>query len=307
MIGYYVHHHGTGHRMRAEAITSHLDEHVVFFSSLPEPPTLRNGDRWIRLAVDVDERGRGHRDVTTNGRLHWAPVHTAGLARRSQQLLAAVAAAAPRRVVVDVSVEVAVLMRLAGIPVTVVAMPGGRADAAHQLAYDIADQILAPWPSALYKPAWLHRHRKRVHYVGAISRFDGRARSASRGDRRGVLLAGTGGSDLPTDALEQLRAATPHLVWQALGGTAGWVADVWSALDGADLVVTHAGQSAIADVASAGPPAVVLPQRRPFDEQQATASFLERAGIAVCVPRWPSARHWPLLVTHARALHPRRW
>src|ERR1700753_1320345 len=97
MIGYYVHHHGTGHRMRAEAITSHLDEPVVFFSSLPEPPTLRNGARWVRLAVDVDERGRGHRDVTANGRLHWAPVHTAGLARRSQQLLAAGGGAAPPR------------------------------------------------------------------------------------------------------------------------------------------------------------------------------------------------------------------
>lgn len=58
-------------------------------------------------------------------------------------LVNAIATLRPRRMVVDVSVEVALLCRLAGVPVTVMAMPGERGDAVHGLGYDIADEIVA--------------------------------------------------------------------------------------------------------------------------------------------------------------------
>jgi hypothetical protein len=49
----------------------------------------------------------------------------------------------------------------------------------------------------------------------------------------------------------------------------------------ADVVITHAGQSCVADVAAARRPAIVLPQPRPFDEQHATAETLRRHRLAV--------------------------
>src|SRR5690349_14237624 len=100
---------------------------------------------WVRLPMDVSGSATDAADVTAHGRLHWAPLHVDGLARRSAKLLQTVAATRPRRVVVDVSVEISLLARLAGVPVTVMAMPGDRGDAAHQLAYDVADSIIAPW------------------------------------------------------------------------------------------------------------------------------------------------------------------
>ena len=63
------------------------------------------------------------------------------------QIAAWVATHAPRLMVVDVSVEVTVLVRSMGVPTVVMGMPGVRDDAAHQLAYRLADAIIAPWPA----------------------------------------------------------------------------------------------------------------------------------------------------------------
>ncbi|MCT7661109.1 glycosyltransferase [Mycobacterium deserti] len=309
MIGYYIHHQGRGHLNRALAICAQLDEPVTFFSSLPPPACVRDGDVWVRLAMDVPVGPSGVVDVTAHGRLHWAPLHVDGLARRSATLLQTLAATPVRRVVVDVSVEIALLARLAGLPVTVMAMPGERNDAAHQLAYDIADSIIVPWSADLHQPNWLADHADRSHFVGAISRFEGRRRPAPQraGGPRALLLAGAGGAKLPTDALEQLQAALPQYQWSAAGGGAAWVDDLWPTLAAADLVVSHAGQNAIADVALSDTPAVVIPQDRPFDEQHATAAALANAGMAVVVDRWPSSQDWPALAESAVSLDSGRW
>lgn len=304
MIAYYVHHHGRGHLARAMAIAKRLDQSVVFLSSLPRPEDLRAGDRWVRLTMDVGDGAR--HDATANGRLHWAPVGVDGLADRSRRVMEVLTEIAPHRVVVDCSVEIALLCRLAGFPVTVVAQPGHRDDEPHQLGYDIADQVLAPWSARVYEPPWLDRHRDRTHYVGGISRFDGRASAASTSGKA-VLLSGAGGCDLPYDAVDQLKRAAPELHWQEVGGISPWVNDVWSLLGDADVVVTHAGQGALADVALCNAAAVVVAQDRPFDEQRAMAEALGRAGIAVALPSWPPADAWPTLLAEARALDRGRW
>ena len=60
----------------------------------------------------------------------------------------------PAAVVVDVSVEVALLARLCGTPVVVVALPGERTDRTHRAAYDLADALLAPWPAEAHARDW---------------------------------------------------------------------------------------------------------------------------------------------------------
>ena len=75
----------------------------------------------------------------------------------------------------------------------------------------------------------------------------------------------------------------------------------------ADVVITHAGQSCVADVAAAPRPAIVLPQQRPFDEQHATAETLRRDRLAVATRGWPDARACRYFIGHARASDPSRW
>lgn len=306
MIGYYVHHHGRGHAARARSICARLDEPVTFFSSLPRPASTRARDTWIELPLDVPADHQEPVDAQCHGRMHWAPAHVPGLTQRAAEILRVAVDSGLRRLVVDVSVEVATLARVAGIPVTVMAMPGDRTDAPHRLAYDLADQIVAPWSAQVYRPPWLRDHLDRTHFVGSISQFEDRRRDAAPMERLGVLLGGAGGDDLPEDALEQLRGELPQYRWRSLSA-ASWVEDPWPVLCSADVVVTHAGQNAIADVALTGAAVIVIPQRRPFDEQCATAHALTDAGLTVAVDSWPAPDRWPDLLADTLALDRSQW
>jgi hypothetical protein len=163
----------------------------------------------------------------------------------------------PTVVVVDVSIEVAVYLRLMGVPVIVIAVPGTRDDAAHQLGYAVADRIIAAWPAEVYKPAWLAAHRAKTRFVGAWSRFSQRPRTqrhiAGKEQPTVLVLAGAGGSSITTQDVHHWRQHNTTYTWNAVGvpGTS-WLADPWDALCSADVVITHAGQNAIADVAAAG-------------------------------------------------------
>jgi UDP-N-acetylglucosamine:LPS N-acetylglucosamine transferase len=216
----------------------------------------------------------------------------------------------PEVMVVDVSVEVTLLVRLLGVPVVVVAMPGDRTDAPHELAYRAAEHVVAAWPEKLYEPRWLEAHSGKTTYVGGISRFDGRDRlSRPPGDRQGVLvLNGAGGAEVDVDAVARCAAAHPEFRWTTLGVTGGpWAEDPWPALCAADVVISSAGQSSVADIAAAGRPAVVIAADRPFTEQHATAQALQRAGLAMVRSDWPDLADWPGLLEAARALGSDVW
>jgi UDP-N-acetylglucosamine:LPS N-acetylglucosamine transferase len=94
--------------------------------------------------------------------------------------------------------------------------------------------------------------------------------------------------------------------WHVLAGDS-WQTDPWPILAGADVVVTHAGQNALAEVAAARRPAVVVPAQRPFGEQTASADALARAGIAVVERTWPAPERWPQVLDRARALGGNGW
>lgn len=300
MIGWYVHAHGSGHLHRLLAVAAHLRTPVTALSSLPRPSGWQ-GD-WVQLPDDLP-RG-GDADVTAGGTLHWAPVHHPGLLERGAAVAAWVARERPALVVVDVSVEVAVLVRALGVPVVVAAMRGDRTDRAHATAYDLADALLAPWPGAAPEP-WTPA---RTWHVGAFSRFDGLAPRAVPGRRRVALLWGSGGSEVDVADVAAAAAATPGWTWTSAGvpGT-GWTGDVWELLQDADVVVTHGGQNAVAEVAAARRPAVVVPQDRPFGEQQATGRALAALGLAVVVDRWPAPQAWPALLDRAVGQDGSRW
>ncbi|MEW2166656.1 glycosyltransferase [Streptomyces sp. NPDC007084] len=316
MIGYYVHHQGSGHLNRARTIARHCPLPVTGLSTLPRP-----GDwpgPWVRLPADDDGDPTAFGDVTAGGRFHWAPILHAGLRGRMALIAQWIADTSPRLLVCDVSVEVAALARLLGTPTAVVAMRGERTDAPHRLAYDLADLLLAPWPATLPEPGWPRNWRDKTVHTGAFSRFDGRpplpheeeTADATGGERppKVLLMLGTGGTDISPGDVKAAREATPGWQWTRLGGPdAGWSADPWPALCAADVVITHAGQNAVAECAAARRPAVVVPQERPFGEQTATGRALTRGRLAVVTPGWPEAEAWPGLLEQARALGGDGW
>jgi hypothetical protein len=310
VIGYYIHHQGRGHLNRALAIAQELGHPVTGLSSLPRPDDW--GGEWIELPRDDDTATAS--DVDANGRLHWVPLSDAGLRTRMGRIAAWITEARPHVVVVDVSVEVALLVRLFGVPVITVALPGHRHDEAHRLGYDISAAIIAAWPAEAegMLTGLGAEARARLECVGAISRFGARlsAATARAGARpRLLLLGGAGGSSLDATTVAEARAATPEWHWSILGSAGGrWVEDPWPEICSADVVVTHAGQNAIADVAAARRPAIIIPEARPHDEQVTTASVLERSARWPALVRWGFPQTgWPALLDEAVGLDGGAW
>lgn len=303
MIGWYVNDHGSGHAQRLVCVSPHLRTPVTGLSSLARPASF--GGPWMQLPSD---RPTGTDvDVDAGGTLHWAPRHHAGLRQRMSAIAAWVERVEPALMVVDVSVEVALLARTLGVPVIVVAMRGDRSDRPHRLAYELADALLAPWP-AEFAESWPDSWSEKTWHVGAFSRFDGRRVSAPPGRRRVVVLWGSGGSDVSVADVAAARAATPQWTWEVSGlPGSSWTQDAWSLLQEADVVVCHAGQNVLAEVAAARRPAIVIPQHRPFGEQAASGAALTAAGLALVRPEWPRPEDWPALLAQAAGSQPGDW
>ncbi|PFG65582.1 hypothetical protein B0O41_0348 [Propionibacteriaceae bacterium ES.041] len=322
VIGWYAHHHGSGHLTRARVVAAALDRPVTLLTSRERPPEPGPFADWVELPPDwttpelgSDPAGSdpAEEDPTARGVLHWVPRRHPGLRDRMAAISAWIQRHRPAAMVVDVSVEVAGLARLHGIPVITMVLPGERDDPPHRWVHTLADALLAPWPADWYDTGHLADHRDRLHAVGGLSRFAGRARVADPEPGRVLLLGGTGGSD-PADGTQPWRtagaggAAGDGWQWQLLGGAEGtWLADPWPALCRAEVVVCQTGQNAVADAGAAGARLVAVPQQRPFGEQRATARALVAAGLAVGPAEgggWPAAADWPGLLHRARDLRP---
>jgi hypothetical protein len=312
MIGYYAHHQGEGHTQRMRAIAEHLSESVTGLSSAP-PPTGWTAP-WVQLAAD-DAPGPVV-DPTALGTLHWVPRGRSAMRDRAAALCEWISRTAPDLVVVDTSVEVAVQVRLTGTPVVAMAMPGHRLDRAHRLAYDLADVLIAPWPADVAGDCWPDSWRDKAVHVGGLSRFDGRSSPCVRGGdgpRRALFLWGSGGRIPSTHDLQALELATPGYTWQfAIAGRHDALGEeeMWEALCRADVVVSHGGQNAVAEIAAARTPAVLVADERPFDEQRHTVGAIVGAGIALGLFAWPEPERWSKLLDEAclrGGEHWKRW
>ena len=128
LIGYYAHHHGSGHLHRCRTIAEHLAElgHPArILSSAP------GADVPLPLDTADDPATEPDRDVDAHGTLHYVPLHRSGLTGRMGMIAEWIARHRPAVMYVDVSVEVSLLARLMGVPVVGIAMPGRRDDPAH--------------------------------------------------------------------------------------------------------------------------------------------------------------------------------
>ena len=317
---------------------------VTGLSTLPKPAEWSGP--WVHLARDDEASDPAH--TTASGRLHWVPEDDEGLRSRMAMIAAWIGDAAPAVMVVDVSVEVTLLARLLGVRVVPVALPGERSDAPHTLGYDVAAVILAAWPPAAQGMlrGLSAANRAKVVPVGGISRFPAVDVAATRDVtatrdvpatpdvpatrdvpatpevpvtqnapagapspvRHVVVLSGAGGSSLNAELLDAARRDAPGWEFTVLGADGLWVDDPRPFLLTADVVVTHAGQNAIAEVAALRRPAIVVPQARPHSEQVSTARVLATLpGLpALVLDEFPTSG-WGELLERAASLDGRGW
>lgn len=311
---YYAHQHGAGHLRHAAGLASTGAFDVTVVTAHPRAAELLPADvPVIPLPSDLVP---GH-EQPARSPLHWSPVGPE-IRARFDALHAAAQRVDPDVCVVDVSVEAALFLRLAGWPVLHRRMHGERTDPAHALVYAEADGLFAHYAAELEVPAWRAAHADRVTYLG-VADVTGRlgtrttTTSTARAAPRVAVIAGTGGGGVRAADLARAASAVPEATWEVYGPIAGvgepeapgglaaeampatvtlhgWVQAPARRAADADVVVVSAGHNAVVDAARSGRPVVLAPEPRPFDEQRVFVREIHRAaGVPWCAWEDPDA------------------
>lgn len=294
VVGWYAHHLGAGHVARAHVVASLMAADVTILSSAPRPHNWP-AERWVGLPLDDTPGGLDHE---AGGTLHWAPLQHKGFSNRMRMVASWVTEHEPTALVTDVSVEVALLARLLGVPVVTFVKPGDRSDRQHRLGYDSATALLATWPrEAQVVGGWQSGWDAKTTWLGSFSRFDGRPTTPSPGHRSVALVWGAGGTDVSEEQIDAAQRATGQWSWTVCRDVGA--EQLWRSLQDADVVVGHAGQNVVSEVAAARRASVIIAQSRPHDEQHFTVRGLQSLGIGRALSEWPDAQAWPDLLDDA--------
>ncbi|MET0239934.1 MAG: glycosyltransferase [Sphingobium sp.] len=310
-IGYYVHHHGDGHRQRAIALADHLGERVTLIGT--GLADRSGGHAVLDLPDDrlPDGTFDGQDGVGRPPSLHYAPIDHEGVRQRAALLTGWIARARPALLVVDVSVEIAMLARLASVPTIYVRLNGRRVDRPHLDAFEGATALLAPFHAELDDEETPDGIRRKTFYAPGIGP---RAKIGVVEDDLILGVVGRGGSQCTGEDWPDAARATPHLRWQIIGPSTvpadcpanlsflGWVTDAADLVARAGVVVGAAGDGLVGAVLAARRPFLCIPEDRPFDEQRVKARRLHAAGAAITSANWPAPDDWPDLIERAHAL-----
>jgi len=309
-IGYYVHHHGAGHLARARAIAGAADGDIVL---------LGTGIGALGVDLADDRSGSGAFDgndaaITRPDALHYAPLDHPGIRSRVATIARWIEALRPSLMVVDVSVEIAMLARLASVPVVYVRLNGDRSDTPHLEAFRGAVGLLAPFHRDLDTPSTPRWVTEKTCYLPGITSSPP---PKAVDTQRTVLVAfGRGGEAGDGEGLARAARHCPSWQWRVIGPCSsprdlpanlailGWVQDAGREIAAAAVVVGAAGDGLVGSILAADRPFVCIPESRPFDEQRATALGLARSGAAVVLPQWPKPESWAALMEEALALRP---
>jgi len=309
-IGYYVHHQGDGHRQRALAIAKAAPGCLTLLGT---GLTGRTEDiPHLDLAEDYSEGSHLDGGAGIGESLHYAPHGHDGIRQRVAAISDWVFREKPRLLVVDVSVEVAMLARLTSTPMVYVRLSGRRRDRPHLDAFRAAVALIAPFHHELDDTELGDWVRDKTIYLPGLSRA--RNNPVAAGNTI-LVVGGRGGSPIDGNDIAAAAIATPEVRWRAIGpvtpaeqvppnlSISGWVETADADIANAGIVIGHAGDGLVNAVIATGRPFICLPQPRPFDEQMVKANRLEALGVAIILEAWPPATAWPGLLRRARNLN----
>ena len=227
-VAFYVHHHGRGHANRTRLLTERwaTDAPLHVFTSAPEPFYDWTAGELHVLPPDVSPDRDPTLDLLQDQVLHYAPVDLLGLQQRMASLATWIAEHRPALFVVDLSVEIALFVRLCGCRTALVRLHGRRDDAAHTAAFRLADHLIAPFPAQLedaHTPDWV---RAKTTYLGTFSRYD--HRSETKAECRHLLqlpatqpvvtvVNGAGGGARVQTTWQEAARATPDWLFLPRG------------------------------------------------------------------------------------------
>ncbi|WP_082489531.1 glycosyltransferase [Pedobacter sp. Leaf176] len=296
-IAFYVHHHGSGHIMRTLAIAKALQHSNITLigSRLTDyagiiPPAYN----VINLPMDTPENTDTNFRPSDPEGIHYAPLNIEGLRKRIALMTDFFAETFPLLLVIDVSVEVAMLAAIAGVPFIVIKQHGYRKDLPHLHAYHNAIGILAPYPEIM-KDNDLPWVLKKTFFAGGISRFELQHDVSSPDKKLIAIITGKGGTSITTALIEHIARSCPEWHFQIMGGLTsstnkqenvtylGNIEDPKHILANCTIVIGNAGHNTVMELAALNKRFIAIPEQRPFDEQSIKAGILKQLNLAYII------------------------
>jgi len=296
-VAFYVHHHGSGHMMRTLAIAKMLSGFGITLmgSNLSAyadiiPPEYD----MVNLPMDTPEDDDlDFKPLEPQG-LHYAPLNIGQQRERVNLMTDFFKRTFPLLLVIDVSVEVAMLATLSGVPFITVKQHGNRNDLPHLHAYHNAVGILAPYPETMKDgdAAWIV---KKTFFAGGISRYQPQHDLGTTTDKQIAILIGRGGTSISITFVQHLAKTCADWHFNILGNLEaiendyknvtylGNVTDPKPILAGCGIVIGNGGHNTVMEIAALGKRFIVIPEERPFDEQVVKAEILRKLNLAAIV------------------------
>ena len=289
---YYVHHQGAGHIQRAKSLVPALEEQfaVVFVVASPDMQ-VRLQHEFGHLPCEclpskwTDATPSGER--TFDSAFEGVPC-TRAATQRALTFVNLLSAYEASLFISDVSAELTILARGAGVPVVMQRHSGNtEQDPTQTFAYECADALYAPYPKHIEDPQFAYVDKTR--FLGFFSEL-----SANRQDvvRRGITLVTSSGEgvDALLPVLEQLQLPIWVVGCDGCDGPItsrvtflGHVDDISVHLP-TDIVVCSGGNNLLSELLLLGKKLIIVPQPRPYDEQDYKSMQLAEHNYAVHMP-----------------------
>jgi hypothetical protein len=323
-IGYFCHHQGRGHALRAAAFANAVAKRhpvTIFCARTDIFPRLDAGVTVQAIPSLFEPTGQeapGLASLPQPETVHCAPLGWPSIRAAMGQLASWFAEADPALLVSDVSAEVAQLARLCSVPHVCVLQHGRRTDPGHRAAWDGAVGLIAPFAEALAQPDWPEAQAAKTCFAPGLGVELPQGPRGAAIRPYALVISGEGGDGIAEAPIALAARAFPALDWITIGAVrrdwhatppgnlhhAGWVEDAPSRIAGAALIVASTGNSTCHQILAAGKPWIAVPEWRYFDEQVEKARALMRAGAALGLTHLPSsAAAWREAVRKVRQTH----
>ena len=313
-FGYYAHHHGSGHCRQIDKLAALLPvdakRQLIVFTSLSQDDydfTTVDETQIVRLQAEdecADDVLKGRAgEHWQPASLHYSPVGNSDIQKRSHQILDTIYQHHIDLMIIDVSVEVAMLCRAASVPYLYIRLPGIRDDTPHLNAFAGALALLAPYPRLLeasMTPEWVskktlyldfisHDKQKELTYfefIKTLAKLNPSNLKDWKKDSPTIItvIKGYGGHKAIDMKLPELRQLLPNAFIISLGpindnmrchvDIAVQVNDVTPFIQHSDYLLMACGLNAVAQAYDYATPLVVLPDDRPHQEQEVMAQAL---------------------------------
>ncbi|OXL19185.1 hypothetical protein [Psychrobacter sp. DAB_AL32B] len=313
-LGYYAHHHGSGHCRQIDKLAALLPvdakRQLIVFTSLSLDDyafSCLDEQQIIRLQAEdecADDVLKGRAgEHWQPASLHYSPVGNSNIQKRSHQILDTIYQHHIDLMIIDVSVEVAMLCRAASIPYLYIRLPGIRDDTPHLNAFAGALALLAPYPrllEATMTPEWVGKKTLYLDFINTAQQKEltyrefieilAKLNTSNLKDWEEdtstiiTVIKGYGGHEAIDMKLPELRRLLPSAFIISLGpindnmrchvDIAAQVNDVTPFIQHSDYLLMACGLNAVAQVYDYATPLVVLPDDRPHQEQEVMAQAL---------------------------------